>query len=117
NGKKLWDKTYGGSDRDWGESVQQTDDGGFIIAGITYSSGRGSGDLWLVRTDRNGTMLWDKAYGGANRDWGQSVRQTDDSGYIIAGRTESYGEGYEGYEDLWLIKTDEKGDIPEEEKN
>ncbi|MDD1740912.1 MAG: VWA domain-containing protein [Methanothrix sp.] len=117
NGKKLWDKTYGGSDRDWGESVQQTDDGGFIIAGITYSSGRGSGDLWLVRTDKNGTMLWDKAYGGANRDWGQSVRQTDDSGYIIAGRTESYGAGYEGYEDLWLIKTDEKGDIPEEEKN
>ena len=117
NGNKLWDKSYGGQDRDWGESVELTDDGGFIVAGVTYSSGKGKGDIWLVRTDRNGTMLWDRVYGGSNRDLGQSVQQTDDDGYIITGRTESFGSGYEDYEDLWLIKTDEKGNIPDGEND
>ncbi|MDD1759355.1 MAG: VWA domain-containing protein [Methanothrix sp.] len=116
-GNKLWDKSYGGSDRDWGESIQQKDDGGFIIAGVTNSSDGGGGDVWLVRTDRNGTMLWKRSYGGANRDWGRSVQLTDDGGYIIAGLRESLGADQEGYEDLWLIKTDEKGGIAEEEKN
>lgn len=117
NGNKLWDKSYGGSDRDWGESVQQTKDGGFIIAGVTYSSDAGSGDIWLVRTDRNGTVLWERSYGEANRDLGRSVKLTDDGGYIIAGLTESSGAGYEAYEDLWLIKTDETGGIAKEEKD
>ncbi|HOC66927.1 MAG TPA: hypothetical protein PKG62_06005, partial [Methanothrix soehngenii] len=116
-GNKLWDKSYGGSDRDWGESIQQTEDGGFIIAGVTNSSGGEGGDVWLVRTDRNGTMLWERSYGDAARAEGRSVQLTDDGGYIIAGLTESSGAGQEGYEDLWLIKTDEKGGIAEGENN
>jgi len=114
-GNKLWDKSYGGQDRDWGESIQQTDDGGFIIAGVTYSSGGGGGDVWMVRTDRNGTMIWERAYGDAARAEGRSVQQTGDGGYIIAGLTESLGDGSEGFEDLWLVKTDERGGIPEKE--
>ena len=113
-GNKLWDKSYGGSDRDWGESIQRTEDGGFIIAGVTYSSGGGGGDIWLFRTDRNGTVLWDRTYGDAARAEGRSVQLTDDGGYIIAGLTES---SEAGYEDLWLIKTDETGGIAKEEKD
>jgi len=113
-GNKLWDKSYGGSDRDWGESIQRTEDGGFIIAGVTYSSGGGGGDIWLFRTDRNGTVLWDRTYGDAARAEGRSVQLTDDGGYIIAGLTES---SEAGYEDLWLIKTDETGGIAKEEEN
>ena len=116
-GNKLWDKSYGGSDRDWGESVQQIKDGGFIIAGVTYSSDAGSGDIWLVRTDRNGTVLWERSYGEANRDLGRSIQLTDDGGYIIADLTHLSEAGTEGYEDLWLIKTDETGGIAKEEKD
>ena len=116
-GNKLWDKSYGGPDRDWGESIDLTEDGGFIISGVTYSRGKGSGDIWLVRTDGNGTMLWDKTYGDANRNWGRSVQQSDDGGYIIAGLTESLGEDQEGNEDLWLIKTNQTGGVAEEEDN
>ncbi len=105
-GTKLWDKTFGGTDLDYGQSVQETSDGGYVIAGYTYSYGAGGADVWLVKTDSAGTKLWDKTFGGANYDSGQSVQETSDGGYVIAGDTRSYGAG--SY-DVWLIKTDSSG--------
>jgi hypothetical protein len=101
-------KTYGGTDLDWAYSVQQTSDGGYIVAGWTESFGAGYGDIFLIKTDANGNIIWAKTYGGTNWDEARSVQQTSDGGYIVAGWTESFGAGYE---DIFLIKTDTNGNI------
>ena len=101
-----WDETFGGTEQDRGESVQNTADGGFIIAGSTESKGEGGRDVWLIKTDCRGTVQWDRTYGGSGDDCGHSVRQTADGGYIIVGKTTSYGAGED---DVWLIKTDSEG--------
>ncbi len=106
SGNKEWDKTFGGSDRDWAWSVQQTADSGYIIAGETHSYGAGPYDFWLVKTDFSGNKEWDKTFGGSGLDRAGSVQQTADSGYIIAGETYSYGAGSG---DFWLVKTDSSG--------
>ncbi len=106
NGNTVWDKTFGGSEDDWAHDVQQTSDGGYILAGITYSYGAGDRDAWLIKTDVNGIKQWDKTFGGSGGDGAFSVQQTSDGGYILAGYTNSYGAGNEGF---WLIKTDANG--------
>lgn len=106
-GDTLWTRTYGGSDFDYGYSVRQTDDGGYIIGGTTKSFGAGNYDLYLVKTDADGGTVWTHTYGGSNLDYGYSVRQTSDGGYIFAGRTKSFGAG--DY-DVYLVRTDADGD-------
>jgi len=108
NGNIQWAKTYGGTyyDRAW--SVQQTSDGGYIVAGHTQSFGAGYWDIFLIKTDANGNIQWAKTYGGTNNDWAYSVQQTSDGGYIVAGHTQSFGAGYW---DIFLIKTDANGNI------
>ncbi|MEO8149877.1 MAG: hypothetical protein ABI723_19715, partial [Bacteroidia bacterium] len=105
-GNLLWSKTFGGTGNDYCTSVQQTTDGGYIIAGTTTSFGAGSYDIYLIKTNTNGDTLWTKTFGGANDDFGQSVQQTVDGGYIIAGKTMSFGAGFN---DVYLIKTDANG--------
>ena len=103
----LWTRTYGGSNDDVGASVQQTQDGGYIIAGYTESYGLGDMDVYFIKTNDNGDTVWTRTFGGYELDIGYSVQQTSDGGYIIAGWTESYGAG--SY-DVYLIKTNSNGD-------
>ena len=110
NGSLSWDKTFGGfvsSFGDGGWSVNETDDGGYITAGYTQSMGKGRKDLWLLKTDAMGCKIWDKTFGGREDDVGMSVLQSRDGGYIVAGRTASFGKGGD---DIWLLKTDSLGE-------
>ncbi len=106
-GDTLWTKTYGGINDDVGYSVQQTYDSGYIITGWTESYGAGCSDVYLIKTDKNGDILWTRTYGGTDYDKGSSIQITADSGYIISGWTKSYGNSNEN---AYLIKTDKNGD-------
>lgn len=105
-GDAIWTKTFGGDSRDEGYSVQQTVDGGYIIAGFTESIGVGGWDVYLIKTDANGNTAWTKTFGGIGQDVCEYVQQTSDGGYILAGKTSSFGAGNW---DVYLIKTDTNG--------
>jgi hypothetical protein len=107
-GNIQWAKTYGGKGSGEASSVQQTSDGGYIVAGTTDSFGAGGDDIFLIKTDAKGNVQWAKTYGGAGDDYAYSVQQTSDGGYIVAGYTRSFGAGWD---DIILIKTDARGNI------
>jgi hypothetical protein len=104
NGNISWQKIYGGINEEMAWSLIQTDDGGFALAGYTISYGAGHSDFWLVKTDENGTMEWNRTFGGKNDDGAYSIVQTDDGGFVLAG----YSEIIIDY-DCYLIKTNSNG--------
>ena len=103
----LWTRTYGGGELDKGSAIELAYDGGYVIAGETRSFGPGPLGIYLIKTDSGGNVMWSQAYGGSQYDYALAVKETADSGYILAGVTNSFGAGYR---DLYLIKTDSVGD-------
>ncbi len=129
-GVKEWDKTIGGTGSDYFNSLQQTIDGGYILGGYSDSGisgnksqdtwgGTGKSDYWIVKIDAEGNKQWDMDYGGVGIDLLQSLVQTRDGGYVLAGSSNSnisgnksektWGNG-EGY-DFWIIKINSAGEI------
>jgi hypothetical protein len=102
----LWTKTYGGVGEEYGHCVEQTSDGGYIVTGSTSSSGAGASDVWLIKTDSSGDTLWTRTYGGIKDDEAYSVRQTQDGGYVMVGRSFSR----DSCGDVYLVKTNTLGD-------
>jgi hypothetical protein len=102
-GNRIWDKTYGGTGA-VAFSIISTDDGGYIVAGLTHSFG--DSDCWILKLDRQGNKIWDKTYGGGGKDWAKSIVPTGDGGYIVAGTTSSFGSGKD---DFWILKLDSQG--------
>jgi hypothetical protein len=113
-GDTVWTRTWDGRWGDEGYSVQQTADGGYVIAGTTEwyprAGGGGATDIYLIKTNAQGDELWTQSYGGYYWEWGRCVVQTADGGYIIVGETSSYGAGAPNTRDVYLIKTDAQGD-------
>jgi len=105
-GKKEWEKTFGGKETDFATTVRQTSDGGYIVAGQTYSFGAGGYDAFLVKTDTLGNQVWAQTFGGVDWDTAASVEQINDGGYIVAGQTASFGARNN---DIYLIKTNYAG--------
>jgi hypothetical protein len=107
DGDTLWTRTYGGADYDYGYSVAEMPDGGFIIAGRTSSFGKGGRAAYFIRTNEYGDTLWTRTHGGLGRDEAYSVMPLSDGGCMATGYTESYGAGER---DLWLLRLDAAGD-------
>ncbi len=115
SGNLKWEKSLGGTDYDIANSIQQTSDGGYIIAGQSLSSNgdvngnRGGTDYWIVKLDHIGNIQWQQTYGGSSGDGANSIEQTLDGGYIIAGYSYSNdkdvtGNHGNGFPDYWIVK-------------
>jgi hypothetical protein len=110
-GNLKWQRTYGGSRKDWAFSVKQTNDKGYIITGYTYSFGDTLySDVYLIKTDSLGNLSWQKNLGGNRSDRGLCVQQTTDTGYIIAGWTTITGE-LGDRDNVYILKTDSRGNL------
>jgi uncharacterized repeat protein (TIGR02543 family)/uncharacterized delta-60 repeat protein len=113
-----WAKTYGGESVDKAYSIQQTIDGGYIVAGETWSFGDSQGDFWVLKLTSSGDIEWEKTYGGNNAmywvssDIAYSIQQTSDGGYIVAGSSESFNADFDDrWADFWVLKLTSSGDI------
>jgi hypothetical protein len=107
-GTETWSKTFGGDGFDAGFSVQQTRDGGYIVAGLIHLFNPSSSGVYLIKTDASGATVWTKTFGGALSYEGYSVQQTTDGGYIVTGYIQPLSSSDVG---AFLIKTDENGDV------
>jgi hypothetical protein len=102
----MWKKTFGGVYEDQAFSVEPTSDGGFIIVGTTESYTNGFTDIWLIKTDAQGSMLWNRSYGGTSYDYGLDVRECFNGGFIVAGQSQ---QSLTGGKYAMLLRTDELG--------
>jgi hypothetical protein len=107
-GSILWNKIYAWSNGDFASCIQQTDDGGYILTGLSVSVNPHEDDMLLFKLDSNGDSVWVSTYGGPLEDRGTCVRQVINEGYIIAGITLSYGAGLY---DIYIVKTDLAGNL------
>ncbi len=119
-----WEKTYGGSSYDYIRDIQQTQDGGYIFVGHSFSSdgnvsgNYGNADVWVVKLNASGGIEWQDHYGGNGKDIGNSVKPTNDGGFIIAGKSGSSGQDVaqnNGQVDGWVFKLDNSGKLQWEE--
>jgi len=106
-GTELWVRELGGPGDATGHALQPTRDGGYVITGYVVNQTT-LDDVYLLGADSNGDSLWAASFGGGNNDFGYSVRQTSDGGFVVAGSTRSYGLGVQ---DIWLVKTDSRGNV------
>lgn len=118
-----WQKSLGGSATDYAESIQQTTDGGYIVTGASYSNdgdvagNHGVSDYWIAKLNATGNLEWQKSLGGTNLEIANSIQQTGDGGFIVAGESKSNNgdvSGHHGstdYRDFWIVKLSESGII------
>lgn len=101
----TWDKTFGGIEADMANSIIQTEDGGYALAGYTWSKGAGRQDFWVIKLYEDGSIEWDRTFGGSEAEVIYSIIQTKDRGYAVAGKTKSIASGVKA----WVIKLNKRG--------
>ncbi|MEO0571490.1 MAG: hypothetical protein AAF039_07265 [Bacteroidota bacterium] len=120
NGNFVWENSFGGTGIDQAQDILATADGGYVIVGNTFSSdtqvtkNQGQSDVWLIKIDDNGQLLWQKSFGGSGFDAAHSVRPTSDGGLLVCGNSKSFdGDVTEnfGENDIWIFKTDASGNM------
>ncbi len=104
-GSPQWTKYFGGSYNDEARSLARTLDGGYTLAGFTWSAGAGQSDFWLVKADEDGDQEWERTFGGVLRDAAHSLLRTSDGGFALAG----WSESFRGGDRFWVVKTDADG--------
>ncbi|MFB6307508.1 MAG: hypothetical protein ABEH43_11100, partial [Flavobacteriales bacterium] len=118
NRNVQWEKNFGGSSAEEANSIVQTVDSGFAVAGYSESSDgdvggtNGTFDYWILKLDKNGALEWDKTFGGSNGDVANSIVQTTDSGFAVVGNSSSSdGDvgGNNGSRDYWIVKLNNSG--------
>lgn len=118
SGNLVWEKSYGGTGIERAQDITKTSDGGFVITGNTFSTdvditvNNGESDIWLIKIDYNGNLVWETSFGGSQFDAAQSVISSIDGGYIVVGNSKSLDKDANenaGENDIWLIKTDAEG--------
>jgi uncharacterized delta-60 repeat protein len=107
-GNVIWTKAIGGSLTDVAYSVIQSSDGGYVVAGWTQSFGVGDSDMYVVKLDLGGNVVWTKTIGGSGDDYAYSITQSSDGGYVVAGYTNSFGAGFA---DIYVVKLDSGGNV------
>jgi hypothetical protein len=119
-GELLWERSYGGDQIDEARGISATDDGNFIIVGdtrsntIDVSQNKGGADLWLLKIAPDGTMLWEKTYGGSNFDVGRAILRSQTDGFVVAGSSRSNNLDVvenKGQNDAWVLKVSPNGDL------
>lgn len=108
SGNNQWTQAIGGTSDETVNSVKQTLDGGFILAGNTYSFGAGLNDLYIVKVNTSGIILWTKSIGGAGNENAYSIIETTDSSFVVVGLTTSFGAGDK---DIVAVKISKNGNI------
>lgn len=123
NGAIIWEKTYGGNNGEMFSEFQQTSDGGFVLIGFTwstegvFSTNQGESDVYVVKTDAQGNVEWQKTYGGSLAEFGGHghILQASDGGYFFSVTTYSsdgdVSAGYHGEIDIWSVRLDATGNI------
>ena len=119
-GNFVWESSFGGSGIEISQDIAKTNDGGYVITGNTFSSdtdvskNNGESDIWLVKIDANGSLTWEKTFGGTQFDAAQGVIASKDGGFIVTGNSKSADVDVvanAGENDIWVIKTDDKGTL------
>lgn len=115
----IWEKSFGGSEIDEARAIVATNDNHFMIVGDTRSTDRqitknnGGADIWLLKIDANGTLIWQKTIGAAGFDVARAITKTKDNGFVIAGSSRSLDNGFtnKGQNDALLIKVNAAGNV------
>jgi hypothetical protein len=119
-GNLLWERSFGGSGIEISYDIAKTNDGGYVIAGNTFSNdgnvsnNKGESDFWLIKVNDAGSLVWEHTYGGTQFDAAQAVVQSSDGGFFVVGNSKSSdldANFNSGENDIWVIKTDAQGNL------
>ncbi|WP_299533855.1 hypothetical protein [Ulvibacterium sp.] len=117
-GDLVWERSFGGTGIEVSQDIVKTNDGNYVVTGHTFSTdtdiskNNGEADIWLIKIDDSGNLLWEKTFGGSQFDAAENVSLAQDGGFIISGNSKSLDtdvNSNNGENDIWVIKTDAKG--------